>query len=82
MSQDVRKLYRARDERMIGGVCGGLAKYLGMDPTIVRLLFVLSLFVIPGAIPGLILIYLALLLVVPEETVVVGMESSETAEVK
>ncbi len=82
MSQDVRKLYRARDERMIGGVCGGLANYLGMDPTIVRLLFVLSLFVIPGAIPGLILIYLALLLVVPEETVVVGMESSETAEVK
>ncbi len=82
MSQDVRKLYRARDERMIGGVCGGLARYLGMDPTIVRLLFVLSLFVIPGAIPGLILIYLALLLVVPEETVVVGMESSETAEVK
>lgn len=82
MSHDVRKLYRARDERMIGGVCGGLAKYLGMDPTIVRLLFVLSLFVIPGAIPGLILIYLALLLVVPEETVVVGMESSETAEVK
>ncbi len=82
MSQDVRKLYRARDERMIGGVCGGLARYLGMDPTIVRLLFVLSLFVIPGAIPGLILVYLALLLVVPEETVVVGMESSETAEVK
>ncbi|NMC80522.1 MAG: PspC domain-containing protein [Chloroflexi bacterium] len=78
----MRKLYRARDERMIGGVCGGLARYLGMDPTIVRLLFVLSLFVIPGAIPGLILIYLALLLVVPEETVVVGMESSETAEVK
>lgn len=38
-----KRLYRSRDERMIWGICGGLAKYLGVDPTIVRVLAVLSL---------------------------------------
>jgi phage shock protein C len=78
MTEEVRRLYRARNERMIGGVCGGLGKYLGMDPTVVRLLFVLGLFVFPGAIPGVILIYLALLLVVPEEPLSDGMQTGKT----
>jgi phage shock protein C len=37
----VKKLYRSRTNSMIGGVCGGLAEYLQVDPTIVRLGFVL-----------------------------------------
>jgi phage shock protein C len=37
----VKKLYRSRTDSMIGGVCGGLAEYLEVDPTIVRLAFVL-----------------------------------------
>ena len=37
----VKKLYRSRTGSMIGGVCGGLAEYLEVDPTIVRLGFVL-----------------------------------------
>ncbi len=37
----MRKLYRSRTSSMIGGVCGGLAEYLQVDPTIVRLGFVL-----------------------------------------
>lgn len=58
-----KKIYRSRTEKMIGGVCGGLAEYLNLDPTIVRLLFALSFFAL---YPGTILIYLILLLVMPE----------------
>jgi phage shock protein C len=52
---------------MIGGVCGGLGQYLDMDPTIVRLLFVLL------ALCGGhgVLIYLIMLLVIPSEPQIV-----------
>ena len=33
-----KKLYKSRKNKMIGGVCGGLAEYLNMDPTIVRII--------------------------------------------
>ncbi len=36
-----RRLYRSRSERMVSGVCGGLAEYFNVDPTLVRLAFVL-----------------------------------------
>jgi phage shock protein C len=63
MSNEVHRLYRSRSERMIGGVCGGLGVFLGIDPTIVRLITLLiSLFW-----PFTPIIYLALMLVVPEE---------------
>jgi phage shock protein C len=58
-----KRLYRSRQERMLGGVCGGLAEYLGLDPTVVRLVFLL-LFFLGGQ--GL-LIYLIMWLIVPEE---------------
>lgn len=57
-------LQRSRDDRIIAGVCGGIAEWLGWDPTLVRLLFVLvSIF--SAAFPG-ILVYLVLWLVMPE----------------
>jgi phage shock protein PspC (stress-responsive transcriptional regulator) len=58
-----KRLTRSLNDRVIGGVCGGLGQYLGMDPTIVRLLFVLL------ALCGGhgVLIYLIMLLVVPSE---------------
>ena len=40
MTEGVKKLHRSNDQRMIGGVCGGLGEYFNTDPTIVRLLFV------------------------------------------
>jgi phage shock protein C len=40
-----KRLFRSRTDVMLGGVCGGLAKYLNVDPTIVRLVFVLLLFI-------------------------------------
>lgn len=36
-----KKLYKSNDNRYICGVCGGIAEYFNIDPTIVRLLFVL-----------------------------------------
>jgi phage shock protein C len=63
MATETKRLYRSRDERIISGVCGGLGKYLTMDPTVVRLIFVLL--ALAGG-PGL-LIYLIMLIVVPEE---------------
>jgi phage shock protein C len=36
-----RKLYRSRTDSRIAGVCGGLGEYLDVDPTIIRLIFVL-----------------------------------------
>jgi phage shock protein PspC (stress-responsive transcriptional regulator) len=40
-----KKLYRSRKDRMILGVCGGLAKYFEVDPTIVRVIAVVSIFI-------------------------------------
>lgn len=58
-----KRLYRSRTDTMLGGVCAGLAKYFTLDPTVVRLIFVL-LFILAGQ--GL-LLYLILWLVVPLE---------------
>lgn len=57
-------LRRSRRYRIVAGVCGGLAEWLGWRPTVVRVLFVLV-----GALPFLsgILVYLALWLLVPED---------------
>ena len=59
------QLVRSRDDRMLAGVCGGLAKWLGWDPTAVRILYVLiSIFSV--AFPGII-VYIILALVMPLE---------------
>lgn len=58
------RLYRSRTDSVLGGVCGGLGRYLGVDPTVVRLFFVLL--VLAGFGTGF-LIYCVLWLVVPAE---------------
>ncbi len=63
MPDPTRRLYRSQRERMLFGVCGGLAEYLWLDPSIVRLIFVLLYFLIG---PGVLVAYLVLALVVPE----------------
>ncbi len=60
----MKKLYRSKTDRMIAGVCGGLAKYFNVDPSIVRVVFVLLL--LPGGFPGLIP-YLVLWVIIPED---------------
>ncbi len=58
-----RKLYRSRTDKMIGGVCGGLAAYLNIDPTVVRAIFILlALTPLHG-----VLIYIILWIITPPE---------------
>jgi phage shock protein PspC (stress-responsive transcriptional regulator) len=64
MSTSFKQLYRSRENRMIGGVCGGLGEYLGIDPTLVRIGFILGSLL--GWIVALGLIYLVMLIIVPE----------------
>ena len=60
-----RRLTRSRNDRMLAGVCGGMARFLGMDPTLVRILYVM-LSIMSVAFPG-ILFYLICWVVIPEE---------------
>lgn len=59
-----KKLYRSKTDKMISGVCGGLAQYFGVDATLVRLVFALLVFFGVGS--G-ILLYIILAIVVPLE---------------
>jgi phage shock protein PspC (stress-responsive transcriptional regulator) len=59
-----KALTRSRTDRLIAGVCGGLAEWLGWDPTVVRVAYVL-VSICSAAFPG-ILIYLLLWIVMPE----------------
>lgn len=63
MTKQPKRLYRSRQDRMIAGVCGGIAEYFNIDPVIVRLLAVVLL--IPGGLPGF-LPYVVMWIVVPE----------------
>lgn len=59
----MKKLYRSSD-RKLAGVCGGIAEYLDVDPTVVRILYlILTLFTV--AFPG-ILLYIILWIMIPE----------------
>ena len=57
-------LLRSQEHRILGGVCGGIAEWLGWSPTTVRVLFVL-VSVLSAAFPG-VLVYLLLWLYMPE----------------
>lgn len=58
-----KKLYRSNTDKMIGGVSGGIAEYFEIDPTIVRILFVLAVFFGGGGI----IAYIILWIIVPEK---------------
>ena len=58
------RLYRSRSERMISGVAGGLADYVDVDPTIVRLLWLVA-FVTTG--PVALVLYALCALIIPRE---------------
>jgi phage shock protein C len=64
MTEPVKKLYRSVANRMLGGVCAGIGEYLSVDPTVIRILFVLGIFISVGM--GA-LVYLALWMIIPQE---------------
>lgn len=61
----MKRLYRSESDKMIAGVCGGLAKYFKIDPVIVRIIFVILL--LPGGAPGIIP-YVVMWIIVPPES--------------
>ena len=60
---DGKRLYRSKKDRMICGVCGGIANYFNIDPTLVRLAFVL---IAMGA-GSVILAYIIAAIIIPDE---------------
>jgi len=62
MKKETKKLYRSKSDRVLFGICGGIAKYFNVDATLIRILFLLL------ALSGIgILFYIALALIIPED---------------
>lgn len=64
MTAQQKKLRRSRSDRVVAGVCGGLAEFFGISAFWFRLAFLIAL--IPGGIPGL-LPYIILWLIIPKD---------------
>lgn len=61
--QPYKRLYRSREDRMLAGVCGGIANYANWDPVLVRILF--ALFFLVGG--SALIVYLVMWAIVPLE---------------
>lgn len=70
----MKRLYRKRNEKILAGVCAGLGDYFGVDPTIVRIIFLILVFAGLGGV----LVYIILWIITPEEPLV----SEETIDVQ
>ncbi len=66
-SPNPKKLYRSRADKVIGGVCGGLAERFGWEPTLVRVAALLVVFLSGGA--GLVIGYILAMLIIPKEPI-------------
>ena len=64
MTKQKAKLRRSRSNRVIGGVCGGLSEFFGISAFWLRLGFLIAL--LPGGIPGLLLYFLAWIIIPAE----------------
>ncbi|HZK48232.1 MAG TPA: PspC domain-containing protein [Thermoleophilia bacterium] len=62
-----KRLARSRDEKMVCGVAAGLARYFDLDPTIMRLIWVVAV-LLPGPNLIIVAVYLVLCLLMPLET--------------
>lgn len=60
-----KRLYRSKKDRVIAGVCGGLAEYFNVDSAMLRLIWVLIV-IFTGFVPG-VLTYIVAILIVPQE---------------
>lgn len=69
------RLYRSEDDRVLGGVCGGLAEIYGLDPSLVRLATFLLLW---GGVP--VVLYIIAWIVIPPKSEVVDKETGSGGE--
>ncbi|NLN64215.1 MAG: PspC domain-containing protein [Clostridiaceae bacterium] len=60
-----KKLYLSDTNKVISGVCGGIGEYVGIDPTVVRLIWVILSFI--TAIIGGCLLYIAAMFIIPRK---------------
>jgi phage shock protein C len=61
MAEGKKKLYRSQDERWLVGVCGGIGEYFDIDATVIRVIFVLTTFILGGGL----WIYIILWIIMP-----------------
>lgn len=61
MTEEHKKLYRSQTDRWLLGVCGGLGEYFEIDPTLIRILFIVFALVFGGGL----LLYLILWIIIP-----------------
>lgn len=67
MSSDVKRLYRSRKNRWVGGVCGGLAEYFHIDAIVVRLIFIVLTLFLVVSIPVMLVLYVIMWIAIPAE---------------
>ncbi len=72
-----RRLYRCRENRMLAGVAGGLAEYTGLDPSLVRILWLVSVFFWGAGV----LLYIAMAIIVPLEPITPEAAAAHAADV-
>ena len=63
VSMEAKRLYRSRKDKILAGICGGVGKYLDIDPIIIRLIFIVLLLTVGSGI----LIYLIAWIIIPLE---------------
>lgn len=57
------KLRKSHTDKMVAGVCGGIAEYLGWDSTIIRVIFLIIIF---SSVGSMVLLYFILALIMPD----------------
>ena len=60
-----KKLYLSRTDKKLAGVCGGVAKFFGIDATIIRLLWALAILIVGSGV----LLYIVCAFIIPEEPI-------------
>ena len=63
MTEDIKRLYRSRSDRWLFGVCGGIGDYFGLDPILIRVLFVIFSLMFGSGV----LLYIIMWLIIPQE---------------
>ena len=73
-----KKLYKSTNNKMLSGVCAGFADSIGIDPTIVRVIYALASF-FTGGFPGVI-IYIMLAIIIPEDNGMIDTDATNHDE--
>ena len=73
-----KKLYKSTNNKMLSGVCAGFADFIGIDPTIVRVIYALVSF-FAGGFPGVI-IYIMLAIIIPEDNGMIDTDATNHDE--